>query len=69
MAFLLVFYIISVIIYILYIIKVKIKKYHMVAVALAQSRMPLQQFLLFSPARFAAVISLFELMYEVDTVW
>lgn len=24
---------------------------------------------LFSPARFAAVISLFELMYEVDTVW
>lgn len=41
----------------------------MVAVALGQSRTPLQQFLLFSPARFAAVISLFELMYEVDTVW
>lgn len=69
MAFLLVFYIINVIIYILYIIKVKIKQYHMVAVALGQSRTPLQQFLLFSPARFAAVISLFELMYEVDAVW
>lgn len=44
-------------IYILYIIKVKIKKYHMVVIALAQSRTLLQQLLLFSPARLAAIIS------------